>query len=323
MPADPRTAPSVTAILARFPVLEATRGRARLAERLGPWRGLVSVTARDGKGFFAVRSMSGEPPEELPEPTEDGPLVLLPLDRAGAELVDALEGTQLDDLARRASARSATAARPRPPSSTSTSTTTNEPQFVLFTVWDPRPCASFRKLPESRFKERHGRFFDRERARGSSRCPRTRRWSSRSRRSSRPTRRWRSTTKAREQLDELRIEHARAAATVALSYAEDAELDDLELGGELHPFQRAGVRYALERRRTFIADEQGLGKTVQALATLEADDAFPAVVVCPASMKLIWERESHIWLPGPQGRAARRPRRRSRWPEARRPRSSS
>ena len=44
----------------------------------------------------------------------------------------------------------------------------------------------------------------------------------------------------------------------------------------LHPFQRAGVRYALERRRTFIADEQGLGKTVQALAALEADDAFPA-----------------------------------------------
>jgi SNF2 family DNA or RNA helicase len=65
----------------------------------------------------------------------------------------------------------------------------------------------------------------------------------------------------------------------------------------LHPFQRAGVRYALERRRTFIADEQGLGKTVQALAALEADDAFPAVVVCPASMKLTWQRETHIWLP--------------------------
>jgi SNF2 family DNA or RNA helicase len=57
------------------------------------------------------------------------------------------------------------------------------------------------------------------------------------------------------------------------------------------------VRYALERRRTFIADEQGLGKTVQALAALEADGAFPAIVVCPASMKLMWERESLKWLP--------------------------
>ncbi|CAN5570179.1 hypothetical protein BH20ACT19_BH20ACT19_06620 [soil metagenome] len=57
------------------------------------------------------------------------------------------------------------------------------------------------------------------------------------------------------------------------------------------------MRYALERRRTFIADEQGLGKTVQALAALEADDAFPAVVVCPASMKLTWEREAGRWVP--------------------------
>src|SRR5436190_17015687 len=54
---------------------------------------------------------------------------------------------------------------------------------------------------------------------------------------------------------------------------------------------------AWPRRPTFIADEQGLGKTVQALATLEADSAFPAVVVCPASMKLMWERESLKWLP--------------------------
>src|SRR5207248_1465419 len=46
-----------------------------------------------------------------------------------------------------------------------------------------------------------------------------------------------------------------------------------------------------------LADEQGLGKTVQALAALEADGAYPAVVVCPASMKLTWEREAARWLP--------------------------
>jgi SWI/SNF-related matrix-associated actin-dependent regulator of chromatin subfamily A-like protein 1 len=102
---------------------------------------------------------------------------------------------------------------------------------------------------------------------------------------------------AAELLRELVAEHERASGTVALSYADDAQLDGLVLGGELHPFQRAGVRYALERRRTFIADEQGLGKTVQALATLEVDDAFPAAVVCPASMKLVWQRETRHWLP--------------------------
>jgi SWI/SNF-related matrix-associated actin-dependent regulator 1 of chromatin subfamily A len=62
-------------------------------------------------------------------------------------------------------------------------------------------------------------------------------------------------------------------------------------------FQRAGVTYALQQRRTFIADEQGLGKTVQALAAIEADDAYPAVVVCPASLKLNWRREAERWLP--------------------------
>src|SRR5262249_16900649 len=56
--------------------------------------------------------------------------------------------------------------------------------------------------------------------------------------------------------------------------------------------------YLLERRRAFLADEQGLGKTIEALATLQADGAFPAVVVCPANLKLNWERETRTWLPG-------------------------
>jgi SWI/SNF-related matrix-associated actin-dependent regulator 1 of chromatin subfamily A len=47
-----------------------------------------------------------------------------------------------------------------------------------------------------------------------------------------------------------------------------------------------------------IADEMGLGKTVQALAVLAATDAFPAVIVCPASLKLNWRREVQTWLPG-------------------------
>ena len=69
------------------------------------------------------------------------------------------------------------------------------------------------------------------------------------------------------------------------------------LGGELKPFQRAGVSYLLAQRRAFLADEQGLGKTIEALATLEADSAYPAVVVCPAGLKLNWLRELERWLP--------------------------
>ncbi len=88
-----------------------------------------------------------------------------------------------------------------------------------------------------------------------------------------------------------------AQRLLALSRAEDAEITVDGLGGELMPFQRAGVAYALERRQVFLADEQGLGKTIQALATIQADLAYPAVVVCPASLKLNWLREIKAWLP--------------------------
>ncbi len=103
---------------------------------------------------------------------------------------------------------------------------------------------------------------------------------------------------ALELLQEIREQHARAAGVVALSAATDAPLHVPGLGGELKPFQRAGVTYLLAQRRAFLADEQGLGKTIEALATLEADGAYPAVIVCPASLKLNWLRELEIWLPG-------------------------
>ena len=99
-------------------------------------------------------------------------------------------------------------------------------------------------------------------------------------------------------LQDIREQHSHAAGLVALSSATDASLEVAGLGGELKPFQRAGVTYLLAQRRAFLADEQGLGKTIEALATLEADGAYPAVVVCPASLKLNWMRELERWLPG-------------------------
>ena len=108
---------------------------------------------------------------------------------------------------------------------------------------------------------------------------------------------------ALELLQEVREEHARAAGLVALSSATEGHLHVTGLGGELKPFQRAGVSYLLERRRAFLADEQGLGKTIEALAAIEAAGAYPAVVVCPASLKLNWLRELARWLPQRTARA--------------------
>jgi SWI/SNF-related matrix-associated actin-dependent regulator 1 of chromatin subfamily A len=105
---------------------------------------------------------------------------------------------------------------------------------------------------------------------------------------------------AADVLADLRAEYDEALTDIRASRTTSGEpiaATAAVLGGELAPFQWGAVRYALRARRTFLADEQGLGKTVEALATIEADDAYPTVVVCPASLKLNWEREIGHWLP--------------------------
>ena len=75
-------------------------------------------------------------------------------------------------------------------------------------------------------------------------------------------------------------------------------LPPMDLPDGLYPFQEEGVRWLeLHRGRGLIADDMGLGKTVQALVWLKSHpEALPAVVVCPASIKLNWAREAKRWI---------------------------
>jgi SWI/SNF-related matrix-associated actin-dependent regulator 1 of chromatin subfamily A len=82
------------------------------------------------------------------------------------------------------------------------------------------------------------------------------------------------------------------------SRATDADLDIPGLVGELRPFQRAGVQFLLRAKRAILADDPGLGKTCQAIATIHAANAYPALIVVPASLKLNWRKEIKQWLPG-------------------------
>lgn len=82
------------------------------------------------------------------------------------------------------------------------------------------------------------------------------------------------------------------------SVAGDSEISVSGLGGDLRPFQRAGVSYMGSRRRVLLGDEMGLGKTVQAIATICHTDAFPCLVVCPVSLQLNWIREIEKWAVG-------------------------
>ena len=100
-------------------------------------------------------------------------------------------------------------------------------------------------------------------------------------------------------LERLRGEHDAAIEDVRRSRAVTGRRSRSRsaLGGELRPFQRAGVAYVLEARRTFLADEQGLGKTVQALAALEADDALPGDRRLPGQPEAQLGARGRVWLP--------------------------
>jgi SWI/SNF-related matrix-associated actin-dependent regulator 1 of chromatin subfamily A len=298
VPADVAAAKAVTELLERFPELTVEPDVVAWLSDSDRWRALVSVVIHAGTGAFVVRTVSGDPPETGLEggiATADDRLVF-PFSPETAARLAQLDGTRIDDLAQ-SCIRSLAAGRTPPPAELAVEIgDEGEPELTLFTVWDPTVARAYKQLPEAKPVPRSARVFNREAAWGVA-VPADPALARDLAGFVAANPEVALDERARDLLDELNAEHDRAAETVSLSYADDAELE-LELGGELHPFQRAGVRYALARRRTFIADEQGLGKTVQALAALEADDAFPAVVVCPASMKLTWEREAGIWLPG-------------------------
>jgi SNF2 family DNA or RNA helicase len=82
------------------------------------------------------------------------------------------------------------------------------------------------------------------------------------------------------------------------------DVDVMEDGDkDLFPHQRAGVEFLAASRRALLADEPGLGKTAQAIRALKklhdrGEDVFPALIICPNTLKKNWEREFDRWWPG-------------------------
>ena len=72
---------------------------------------------------------------------------------------------------------------------------------------------------------------------------------------------------------------------------------------DLFPHQQAGVEFLKTARRALLADEPGLGKTAQAIRAIKelkdsGEDVFPALIVCPNTLKKNWAREFDRWWPG-------------------------
>ncbi|MFM2182396.1 MAG: hypothetical protein RJB61_690 [Actinomycetota bacterium] len=84
----------------------------------------------------------------------------------------------------------------------------------------------------------------------------------------------------------------------------------------LYNHQCSGVAFLLSRRKAILADDMGLGKTRTAIvAAREQSPDGPFLVVCPATLKLNWEREIHMVEPGAdvQVLAKEAPRTDARW----------
>lgn len=63
----------------------------------------------------------------------------------------------------------------------------------------------------------------------------------------------------------------------------------------LYPFQVTGAKWLANRRRAYLADVMGLGKTIQAIVAATAADHSRIVVLCPASVIGSWEEEIKFW----------------------------
>ena len=80
------------------------------------------------------------------------------------------------------------------------------------------------------------------------------------------------------------------------------DLEDYEGDEDLFPHQKAGVAFLATSKRALLADEPGLGKTAQAIRALkrlkeQGEDVFPALIVCPNTLKNNWAREFDKWWP--------------------------
>jgi SWI/SNF-related matrix-associated actin-dependent regulator 1 of chromatin subfamily A len=283
-PADDWVSVKLREILDRYPELTCSREvEAWLAAASERWVGHVRTTRYDRRGWWALDTLAGSPPAALRDSiVEHEGRKLVPMTRQTAGVLAEMAPGRLSLAAVRCLDCVELGETP-PPARLAFGSGVSGERFKLEVLWDHDVAAAFERLPGA---VRNELKLD----------P----WIADQLDAFVALHEVEVTPAAAEPLAMLVAEHRAAAAVIAASRAKEAEpIDEIagRLGGRLAPFQWAAVRYALRARRCFLSDEQGLGKTVEALAILESDVAFPAVVVCPASLKLTWAREAARWLP--------------------------
>jgi len=59
----------------------------------------------------------------------------------------------------------------------------------------------------------------------------------------------------------------------------------------LFEHQKTGIEFLKKTKKCILADEMGLGKTRQAVISASEESEKGIMVICPASLKVNWERE--------------------------------
>lgn len=66
-------------------------------------------------------------------------------------------------------------------------------------------------------------------------------------------------------------------------------------GKKLYQHQEDGIKFLLSRNGSILADDMGLGKSIQSIVAALESGAKKILVVCPSSTKINWEREINVF----------------------------
>lgn len=73
-------------------------------------------------------------------------------------------------------------------------------------------------------------------------------------------------------------------------------VDEIETTATLRPYQIEGINFFHAHNGSILlADEQGLGKTVQTVSYINSAQKFPCLIIVPASLKYNWAKEITKW----------------------------
>lgn len=100
--------------------------------------------------------------------------------------------------------------------------------------------------------------------------------------------------------DLMRVRLALAVQMSGAVVGPQVEVPGLE--ADLMDHQHVAVYYLSRHRRAFVADDLGLGKTLESMAAIEylasqGEPMYPVLVICPPKLGLNWESEYNRFLP--------------------------